>query len=70
MQVDRSVRLSISQLSDLIGIDPTRFVGLEVDRVSSTVTVIQEPQERHNGAGKRGVSATHEGREEDPRQGR
>jgi hypothetical protein len=45
MPVDRSVTLSISQLSELIGIEPERFVGLEVDRPSSTITVVLEPKE-------------------------
>jgi len=36
--------LSISQFSELVGIDPARFNGVEVDRRSSRVTIVLEPE--------------------------
>ena len=51
MPVDRSVRLSVSQFSELIGIEPTRFVGVEVDKQTSTIVVVLEPIERDSDHG-------------------
>lgn len=45
MPVDRSVALSISQFAELIGIEPERFIGVEVHRPSSTIVIVQEPIE-------------------------
>lgn len=35
--------LSVSQFADLLGIDPARLVSVNVDRPSSTVTMVFEP---------------------------
>lgn len=37
--------ISISVFCDEMGIDPKRFVGVEVDRRSSTVTLVLEPDD-------------------------
>lgn len=36
--------LSISQFADLVGIPPARFIGVDVDRRSSRVTLVLEPE--------------------------
>jgi len=36
--------LSISQFSELVGIDPARFNGVEVDRRYNRVTLVLEPE--------------------------
>lgn len=45
MPIDRSIQLSISQMAELIGIDPAGFIGFEVDRQSSTITVLLEEKQ-------------------------
>jgi hypothetical protein len=45
MPVDRSVKLSISQFCELLGLEPARFIGVDVNRQSSVVTVVLEPKE-------------------------
>jgi hypothetical protein len=37
--------MSISVFCDEMGIDPKRFVGVEVNRVTSTVTLVLEPMD-------------------------
>lgn len=37
--------LSISQFCELVGIEPARFVDVEVNRRASTVTLVLEPEE-------------------------
>ena len=37
--------LSVSQFAELVGIDPARFNGVEVDKRSSRVTLVLEPCE-------------------------
>lgn len=43
MPVERTIRLSISQFSELLGLDPERLVDVEVHRRLSTVVIVQEP---------------------------
>jgi hypothetical protein len=50
MPVDRSTRLSVSQFSELLGIEPERFIGVDVDRLSSTITIVLEPKGTWYGA--------------------
>ena len=38
--------MSVSQLSELLGIEPWRFIGIETDLRSTTVTLVLEPLER------------------------
>lgn len=45
MPVDRDTRLSISQFAELLGLDPKRFIGVDVHRPSSTIVIVQEPKE-------------------------
>ena len=35
--------LSVSQLAELLGFEPERFIGLQVNRQSKTVTLFLEP---------------------------
>lgn len=37
--------LSVSQFAELVGIDPARFNGVEVDKRESRVTLVLEPEE-------------------------
>lgn len=45
MPVDRTTRLSISQFSELLGIDPERLIDVTVDKASSTITLELEPND-------------------------
>ena len=53
MPVDRSTKLSVSQFSELLGIEPKRFIDVEVNRQTSTVTVVLEPEETADGPNER-----------------
>lgn len=44
MPVERTP-ISISQFCELLAIEPARFVGVEVNRRASTVTLVLEPCE-------------------------
>ena len=55
MPVDRTTRLSISQFSELLGIEPERLIDVTMDRLSSTVTLVLEPKEYAAGLGEIGV---------------
>jgi hypothetical protein len=43
MPVERQP-VSISQFAELMGIDPARFVGVDVERQSSRVLLVLEPE--------------------------
>lgn len=45
MPPDRNTRLSISQFSELLGIEPERLLDVEVSRQSSTITLVLQPKE-------------------------
>lgn len=34
--------MSVSQFSELVGIEPAQFIGVEVDRITSTVVLVVE----------------------------
>ena len=51
--------LSISQFSELVGIDPGRFNGVEVDKRSSRVTLVLEPLEEDADVGRDCEAAGH-----------
>jgi len=38
--------LSISQFAELIGVEPARFLGVEVHRPQQRVTLVLEPEEQ------------------------
>lgn len=37
--------ISVSQLAELLGVDPTQLVGVEVDRSTSTAQIVLEERE-------------------------
>lgn len=43
-RMDRQT-LSVSQLAELLGFEPERFIGLQVNRQSKTITLFLEPQD-------------------------
>lgn len=53
MPVDR-VPISISQFAELLAIEPKRLIAVEVDRRSSTVMLVMEPEE-DDGTNRRGT---------------
>jgi hypothetical protein len=57
MPVDRTP-VSISQFAELMGIDPARFVGVEVERRSSRVLLVLEPEKADGIQRERTTSAT------------
>lgn len=42
MPVER-IPVSVSQFCELLALDPARFVGVDVDRAHSTITILQKP---------------------------
>lgn len=49
MPVDRSCVLSVSQFTELLALDPSRFIGVEVNRQSSQIVIVQEPEMQTTG---------------------
>ena len=43
--------MSVSQFAELVGIEPRQFLDVEVNRVTSTVTLVLEPEADMQGTG-------------------
>lgn len=53
MPVQR-VPLSISQLAELVGVEPWRLLDIEVNRLKQTANLVLEPEETDMGKSKSG----------------